>query len=246
MYRRIITIAILLVFFGIVFNREESEPEEADFVAAFADESFVTTYSKSMITVDCGDEYFDDSEKKEFLSSIYEKIGITGDFGFSTTRNEGTTSTSVVEKGQNWSVTLNFITIEKTGGFNVIYLEQQLFVTIEINDSPESTWYYTDLIRTHLEESGMQAEIKFSLCGQVDKLLTEKEKKNIANRFVNNLCGSIVATDISGDTYAVYGHTKQIEEYVVYGSSKINLSLMIEENSEKGTTTVYMATPSIE
>lgn len=238
----VIVLAIMMV---AVYISEEPEEKEVNVAAAFMVEGFTSAYGEFETSVELGNIYYDDGEKNKFLKEIAEVLGINSLGTYECSRSNDITVCGYRVLGEKAKVYLDFYTEEKNSSLNVLQLKQYVKVKIYVSDSVNSILYYKEKLDEYFYSKKLNNTSKISVCGQIDRLLGEKEKKNIASQFIDKLSGNVVSSHIDDDNFAVYGFTKHFNNYIVYGDKKVNLTLIISEDKDKNVTNVYMATPTV-
>ena len=86
-------------------------------------------------------------------------------------------------------------------------------------------------------------DITLRLRGDIEGELSNSEKNDISDHILENVGGSVVTENRGADMYTIYAYADNIDDYVVYGTTKTNINIVISYNDVRGVTEVYMATP---
>jgi len=241
----IMAAVLAIVVYMIDDSGEKYVATHSDVVAAFSGDEFYSTYSTTEITAVYGSTYLGDEEKAELLGEVAKELSITKYCPYESVRNNDIITGQIKAGNEGSEVSIEFISKENDEGNNVIYLEQYIKVRICIENSVESTLYYRDKLIEFFKSMNMKTTSAISVCGEISRILDDKEKEEVGKRFFGELYAGVVSKDIKDRYYAVYGYTDGFDEYVIYGDKKVNLTLIIEEDEDNKVTSVYMATPTI-
>lgn len=246
--KRVICIVIIILFTGVLIISAENKRNAItkDAVEAFNCGDFLTTYSRGKITAIYGNSYLASDEKEKLLNEICIELGIKTQPVFTEYREDNKIISELKTEGEDWNFQIQFITIEKSAGYNVLYLEQYIIANINIDNSIDSVVYYKNRLEDIFMDKNFEVSSELNVCGEIKRILDEETKWKIAEKFIYGYNGKIIAKDIDLQNYAVYGYTSSVDEYILYGNSKVNLTLIIEEDTNNSITSVYMATPSLE
>jgi hypothetical protein len=127
-----------------------------------------------------------------------------------------------------------------------VNLKNLVTVTISFENSLESAFYYKDLLKQTFAAAEVSPDITIQLKGNIKGELSMSEKNVIADKFLESAGGEIVTESRKDDLFTIYAYTDKIEEYVLSGSMKTNLNVVISYDEINDITEVSMATPFLE
>lgn len=249
--KAIIALAIvwLLAFAGLMNTWKEKQEEETDIVTAFASGNYINTNGTVSVYAAYGNKYLSEEDKKELISKIAMSVGIDGDLDIKTERQEkedgsGATSVSSYSCVTNSSATdIRIVTIENKAADNSISLEQYIMMDLSIDNSLDSAVYYEGKLREAFEKMNISADITISLKGCVKGTLSNSKKNEISEDIIEKLGGKLVIGSSSDDVFNVYAYSDSIKDYVVNGTTKSNINIVMTYDSNADVTWIYVATP---
>ena len=240
MRKKLIYICGILWLFAliqlIVNFEEEKEP---DIITAFTNDMYLSTLSTVKATGFCNSDYMSAEDREELAKTVAVRLGINNVYDIYTEDNK-TVLTKYVEGVRT---VINVITVEKHVEENVFKQRQYVTIEMELDNSLESAVYYRDKIEKLFEDMDMGVDINLSLRGDIAGELSNSEKNTIADRILESLGGNVVDENRGADVYTIYAYADNINDYVVFGTTKTNINIAISYNDIKGVTEVYMATP---
>lgn len=244
--KKIIYIGItlwLIAFIQMINSSFHQETEEEQIVSAFASNDFLSTVSTVNASGSYGNEYLSADEREEFLLDIAHELGVNNGLVYDSVTEDGVTTSSLVRTGDNTQVVLKLITTETEISSNVINLQHVVRVTLEFDNSLESAFYYKDLLKKALEQAGVNPDISIYLKGNISGALSMNQKNMIADKLIESADGKILTESRQDDLFTVYAYTEHINDYILSGSMKTNLNVIISYDEINDTTEVCMATP---
>ncbi len=243
MRKKLIYICGILWLFALVqmiMNYEEAKGP--DIITAFTSDMYMSTLSTVKATGYYGSLYMNTGDKEELAKNIAEGLGINDVYDLNT-ENDRTTLTKTVD-GVRTSI--NIVTMENHVEKVILTQKQYVTVEMEFDNSLESAVYYRDKVEKLFEDMDIGADITLSLRGDIEGELSNSEKNAISDHILENVGGEVVTENRGADIFTIYAYTDKIEDYVVYGTTKTNINIVIDYNDVKGMTEVYMATPIME
>ncbi len=230
----------VFAFFQLIINYEEAG---GDIVTAFTNDNYLNTTSYIDAAALYGGMYLDDNEKKEVVSEVARELGINEPYELTIEDTESGTVTKLEKEASSVVTTITLTTVEKQVSAEVISLKQYVMVNMEVLNSLESGVYYREKIEKLFDDKKMSADVYLSLKGSISGTISNSEKNNITNNIINEMGGKIVTESRTNEIFTVYAFSDKIDDYVVYGTTKTNINVVIRYNELKNTTEVYMATP---
>jgi hypothetical protein len=247
--RRIIYIGIalwLIAFLQMIETAFQSTDAEQEMITAFSDNNFLSTVSTITASGSCSNTYFSSEEREEFLLNMAHSLGVSTGLVYDCVTEDGVTTSSLVRTGDNATTVLKLITTEKSVSSHVVNLKNLVTVTISFENSLESAFYYKDLLKQTFADAEISPDITIQLKGNIKGELSMSEKNVIADKFLESAGGEIVTESRKDDLFTIYAYTDRIEEYVLSGSMKTNLNVVISYDEINDVTEVSMATPFLE
>lgn len=240
----------LVAFVALILSWVNEDKKQGDIVTAFATENYLSTNGVVKVYADYGNKYLSEEDKKEIITKLANAIGINGDLEFQTTREgkdgafTGITSFSVYN---NYSSTdIRIVTIENQEDSGVVYLEQYILMEISIDNSVNSAVYYKDKVEKTLNGMKIAADVTLSLKGAVQGTLSNDKKNEICENIIEELDGELVIGGENDSIYTVYAYTESIDEYVLNGTVKSNINVMITYDKGKDVTWIQVGVPIID
>lgn len=240
MRRKLIYICGILWLFALIqliVNYEEAK--EPDIITAFTNDMYLSTLSTVKATGFYGNLYMSVEDKENLAKTVAGGLGIDDVYDISTENNKTTLSKYV----DGVRTSINVITVENHVEKAVLTQKQYVTIEMEFDNSLESAVYYRDKVEKLFEDMDIGADITLSLRGDIEGELSNSEKNSIADHILENVGGDVVTENRGADMYTIYAYTDNINDYVVYGTTKTNINIVIEYNDVRGVTEVYMATP---
>lgn len=240
MRRKLIYICGILWLFALIqliVNYEEAK--EPDIITAFTNDMYLSTLSTIKATGFYGNLYMSVEEKEMLAKTVAEELGINDVYDICTENNK-TTLTKYVDGVRTL---INVVTVENHVEKAILTQKQYVTIEMEFDNSLESAVYYRDKVEKLFKDMDIGADITLSLRGDIEGELSNSEKNTISDRILENVGGQIVTENRGADMYTIYAYTDNIEDYVVYGTTKTNINIVIAYNDVRGVTEVYMATP---
>lgn len=240
MRRKLIYICGILWLFALIqliVNYEETK--EPDIITAFTNDMYLRTLSTVKATGFCGNKYMSVEDREKLAKEVAGGLGINDIYDIYTENNK-TTLTKYVEGVRT---VINVVTVESHVEKTILTQRQYVTVEMEFDNSLESAVYYRDKVEKLFDYMDIGADITLRLRGDIEGELSNSEKNNISDHILENVGGRVVSENRGADMYTIYAYTDSIEDYVVYGTTKTNINIVISYNDAKGVTEVYMATP---
>ncbi|MBQ6815148.1 MAG: YwmB family TATA-box binding protein [Lachnospiraceae bacterium] len=238
----------LVAFIGLISSWKDDNVEK-DIVTAFAPGNYIKTNGTVSVYVNYGNRYLSYDAKKELIINIAKSLGIKGELNIETSRQYEEGDTSAIEIASyvtttDTSVTdIRIVTIENISQDNMVSLEQYITVDVSIENSIESAVYYEQKLRDAFNDLGMSADVTLSLEGSIKGAISNAKKNQICEEIIEGMDGELVIGGSSDDIYTVYAYTEKIEDYVVNGTTKSNINIVISYDEINDETWIYVATP---
>lgn len=239
----------LVAFICLIFTWINDSRERADIATAFATGNYLSTNGVVNVYADYGNKYLSAEEKEAIITRLAKSMGITGDLDFQVKREgeagkyTGTISYSTYNNSS--STDIRIVTIENEAAEGVVYLEQYILMELSIDNSIDSIIYYKEKIENEFEKLNIAADVKLNLKGCVQGPLSNVEKNEICENIIDELKGELVIGGENDDIYTVYAYSKNIKDYVINGSVKSNINIMITYDKEKDLSWISVGTPII-
>lgn len=240
MRKKLIYICGILWLFALIqmiLNYEEAK--EPDIITAFTNDMYLSTLSTVKATGFYGNLYMSAEDKESLAKTVARGLGINDVYDISTQNNKITLSKYV----DGVRTSINVVTVENHVEKAVLTQKQYVTIEMEFDNSLESAVYYRDKVEELFRDMDIGADITLSLRGDIEGELSNSEKNSIADHILENVGGDVVTENRGADMYTIYAYTDNIDDYVVYGTTKTNINIVIEYNDVRGVTEVYMATP---
>ena len=238
-----------IAFVSLVFNWLQDGEKKGDIVTAFAARNYLSTNGVVSVYADYGNKYMSVEEKEEILKKLAIAVGIDEDIEFVSEREErdgGYMATTSYSTYNNYSTTdIRIVTVESEGEAGIIYLEQYILMELSIDNSVESAVYYQDKIKNAFEQMNIDADVTLGLKGCVQGTLSNAKKNAICEDIIKDLNGEMVIGGGDGEVYTIYGYTEDIEDYVLNGTIKSNITVMITYDKASDITWIQVGTPII-
>ena len=223
--------------------------KKGNIVTAFAARDYLSTNGVVSVYANYGNKYMSVEDKEAIIEKLAEAVGIDGDIECVTQREEmddAYKSTTSFSTYNNYSETdIRIVTVESEGEADIIYLEQYILMEISIDNSVESAAYYQNKIESALKKMNIDADISLRLKGCVQGTLSSSKKNSICEGVIKDLNGEMVIGGESDEIYTVYAYTEDIEDYVLNGTIKSNITIMITYNKDTDITWIQVGTPFI-
>lgn len=231
----------LFALFQMVKNYEEEK--EPDIITAFTSDMFLDTVSQVKSTAFYGNVYLEEEDREKVIKEIASKLGIEEPYEITTEETDTGKKTVLEKNASSVTTVISLVTVESQVSKIIMSQKQYITVDMEISNSLESGVYYRDIIESIYEDMDLSADVYLYLKGNINGDISSSEKNSIADHIIESLNGDIVTERRSSDLFNVYAYSENIEDYVVYGSTRTNINIVISYNDITGMTEVYMATP---
>ena len=250
--KAIITLASvwLVAFVCLVYAWINDSKERADIATAFATGNYLSTNGVVNVYADYGNKYLSEEEKEDIITKLADAIGINGELEFQSKRDgesgkyTGTISFSTFNNSS--STDIRIVTMENEATEGVVYLEQYILMELSIDNSIESAIYYKEKIEEEFEKLNIAADVNLNLKGCVQGPLSNAKKNEICENIIEELEGELVIGGENDDIYTVYAYSRNIKEYVINGSVKSNINIMITYDKEKDLSWISVGSPIID
>lgn len=237
----------LVAFVSLVYSWLNDVSNKTDIVTAFATEDYLATNGVVEVYADYGNKYLSEDDKGKIITRLAEAIGIKDGIELQSKREEQDgkyTSTTSFSTSTNYSDTdIRIVTIESENTGDMMYLEQYILMEVSIDDSIESVVYYHDKIENMLEDMKIAADVSLSLKGCVQGTLSNSKKNQICDKLIEDLNGTLVIGGENDSIYTVYAYSDDIEGYVINGSVKSNINIMITYDKNQDISWIQVGTP---
>ena len=246
----ILTSIWLVAFVSLVYSWLNEKTYKADIVTAFATGDYLATNGTVKVYADYGNKYLSEEDKEQMIAQLAKSIGIKEGLVFENNREEQsgktTSTTSFTTSTANSATDIRIITIEREADVDTLYLEQYILMEVSIEDSIESAVYYRDKISKELEDMRIGADVNLNLKGCVRGTLNNSQKNQICEKLIEDLNGTLVIGGENDSIYTVYAYTEDIEEYVINGTIKSNINIMITYDRNQDVSWIQVGTPIID
>lgn len=225
-----------------VFWNTDNGVNNEKVISAFGNNSYrevsadITTYGKY------GTMELTETAKEIILEKAAEKIGINN-YTITSEQQENGKVTTLAQTGENGDVTCKFITFEKSADGKAVEYEQYVYVGITLKNSIDSAFTYEKIARDIMEEMQIDTEVTVNLKGELYGALNEEQKERLAAGMLDKMDAKKQVSRHIDEAYTVYAYDKEIEQYIMVGSDKVNVNICINYDEDKNITTVYLATP---
>ncbi len=248
MKRKIIFIGItlwLIAFIQLLENGVQPKEEMETMTAAFAENDFLTTMSAVTASGTCSPDLTEESDQKDYLYNLAGQLGMKSglSYDYAMSSADSAPVSTLVFTGTNCTAEFNLTSVKHILPDEMTHYKNLINVTITFHNSPESAFYYRDLLKSALEARGVSADLSIELRGTVSGELSMREKNLIADRLIKSAGGEILTENRTDRLFTVFAYTDLIDDYILSGSLKTNLNVAISYNEVQDLTTVYMATP---
>ena len=238
-----------VAFVSLVVSWMREGEKKGDIITAFAESNYLSTNGVVSVYADYGNKYMSVEDKEEMLKKLAMAIGIDGDIEFVSEREEkdgGYIATTSYSTYNNYSTTdMRIVTVESEGEVGIIYLEQYILMEILIDNSVESAAYYQDKVEKAFKEMNIDVDVTLSLKGCVQGTLSTSKKNTICEGIIKDLNGEMVIGGENDEIYTVYAYTEDIDNYVLNGTIKSNITIMITYDNVADVTWIQVGTPII-
>lgn len=225
-----------------VFWNTENITGNQKVISAFGSNSYremsadITTYGKY------GNMELTDTAKEIILERAAEKIGIHG-YSITNTAQENGVVKTLSKSSDNGDVVCKFITFEKSADGKAIEFEQYLYVGITLKNSVDAAFTYEKIAREIMEEMQIDTEVTVNLKGELQGALSDEQKERLASQMLDKMNAKKRVSRHLDEAYTVYAYDKDMENYIMIGSDKVNVNVCISYDENRNITTVYLATP---
>ena len=237
----------LVAFVSLVYSWLNEYNHKMDIVTAFATGDYLSTNGVVEVYADYGNKYLSEEDKEKIITNLAEAMGIRDGLDFQSKREKQDgkyTSTTSFSTSTNYSDTdIRIVTIESEDGEKMMYLEQYILMEISIDDSIESVVYYRDKIEDALSDMKIAADVSLSLKGCVQGTLSNSKKNQICEKLIEDLNGTLVIGGENDSMYTVYAYSDDIEDYVINGTVKSNINIMITYDKNQDISWIQVGTP---
>lgn len=232
-------IAFVQMVDGFFYQKDGEE----HIIAAFSENTFISTQSTITASGAYANGYLTDTEREDILLAIAHNMGISNNFIYDCVTIDGVTTSSLVRTSDNVSTIFKFITAETTLSNNEKVLKNTVTATISFENSLESAFHYKDLLKDSFQQAKISADVSIFLKGKVPGALSMSEKNMIADTLLKETDSKVQTENRDEDLFTIYAYTDKIEEYLMIGSMKTNLNLVITYNENDDCTEITLATP---
>lgn len=233
----------LVAFLQMITSFAMEDASDSLIVEAFASNNFTQTVSTVTASGSYGNIYLSNEDREDFLIHLANDIGIDNGLIYDSVTDKNTTTSTLLRTAENARTVLSLITTEETVNSKEISLRNLVTVEIEFDNSLESAFYYKDILQKAFDKNNISCDITINLMGNMAGELSMSEKNFITDKIIEGAHGEIVTESRDEDLFSVYAYTKEIEDYIMCGSLRTNLNVVITYDEINNTTTIYMATP---
>lgn len=245
-----LTVVWCIAFISMLYTWYNENEKKSDIVTAFATGDYLATNGTVKVYADYGNKYLSEEDKEKIITRLADAIGIKEGLGFQSNReeqNDKYVSTTSFATSTNYSETdIRIVTIESQSEDEVMYLEQYLLMEVSIDDSVESVIYYRDRIEKTLTDMKIAADVSLGLKGCVQGTLSNSKKNQICEEIIDDLNGTLVIGGENDSIYTVYAYSDHIEDYVINGTVKSNINIMITYDKNQDISWIQVGTPILD
>lgn len=232
-----------IAFIQMIETEATKEANGEDIITAFAENNFLSTVSTITASGSYGNTYMTEEERESFLIELAHSLGISTHLVYDCVTEDGVTTSSLARTGDNACTVLKLITTEKKLSSNEINIRNVVTCVITFDNSLESAFYYKDILKKAFEAAEISPDITVRLEGNISGELSMSQKNAIADNLIENVDGEIVTESRKSDLFTIYAYTNKIDDYILSGSMRTNLNLIITYDEMENVTHVSMATP---
>lgn len=225
-----------------VFWNTENIAGNQKVMSAFGSNSYrevsadITAYGKY------GNMELTDTAKEIVLERAAEKIGIHG-YSITDTSQGNSLVKTLSKNSENGDVICKFITFEKSADGKAVESEHYLYVGITLKNSVDAAFTYEKIEREIMEEMQIDTEVTVNLKGELQGMLSDEQKESLAFQMLDKMNAKKRVSRHLDEAYTVYAYDKDIENYIMIGSDKVNVNVCISFDENRNITTVYLSTP---
>ncbi|MBO5458705.1 MAG: YwmB family TATA-box binding protein [Lachnospira sp.] len=225
-----------------VFGDTNTMADDKRVISAFGNNSYrevsadITTYGKY------GNMELTDTAKEIILEKAAEKIGISN-YSITNDLQENKKVTTLKQTGKNGDVLCKFITFEKEADGRAVEYEQYVYVGITLKNSVDAAFTYEKIARDIMKEMQIDTDVTVNLKGELYGELDDEQKETLAAQILDKMNAKKQVSRHIDDAYTVYAYDKEIDNFIMVGSDKVNVNVCINYDENKNVTTVYLATP---
>ena len=225
-----------------VFGDTNTMADDKRVISAFGNNSYrevsadITTYGKY------GNMELTDTAKEIILEKAAEKIGISN-YSIINDLQENKKVTTLKQTGKNGDVLCKFITFEKKADGRAVEYEQYVYVGITLKNSVDAAFTYEKIARDIMKEMQIDTDVTVNLKGELYGELDDEQKETLAAQILDKMNAKKQVSRHIDDAYTVYAYDKEIDNFIMVGSDKVNVNVCINYDENKNVTTVYLATP---
>lgn len=239
----LIWVAVLIqLFVNSSVNREKKLVEQAMSTGV---ENLTESSVKAYGFYD--NEKYSTTTKENMAKRLADKLGITSDYDI-THRQDGANETTVLTKrGKMADTVIKVITLGGADENGSDTFENYIMVQIDLKNGVGSVIYdYKELLVDMYDDLGMDANTNIYMCSQIKGELTDSEKNEQIESFLNELDAKQVQRDSFDNVVCVYGYSPNIDEFVYQGANRVNVNIAFSYDSVDDVTYVHRAIPFVD
>lgn len=196
----------------------------------------ITTYGKY------GSMELTDTAKEIILEKAAEKIGIDH-YSITDALQENGSIKTLSQSSENGDVICKFITFQKSAEGKAVEYEHFFYVGITLNNSVDAAFTYEKIAKEIMQEMQIDTEVTVNLKGELQGALSDEQKEELSSQMLDKMnAKKRVSRHLEG-AYTVYAFDRDMEDYIMIGSDKVNVNICISYDENRNITTVYLATP---
>lgn len=206
--------------------------------------SDVSSYELEM-TATYGTKYLSESDKKELIRYIANKIGLQIDNNI--VINNDKNSEAYYEKtSKNANTLIKLISMEKENDSGKKEITHYLKVNLTLYKDMDSILDYRDLLKgVYNELKTTEIQTTMQLSATYKGKLALNEMNNIADGMIDKLDGEIAYENRKQNSFTIYAYSGLLDEYVISAGTKINIHVAMNYDKNNDVTNVYLGTPVI-
>lgn len=231
-----------LIAAGNVLWRSSNTKGQDKIITAFSNNMYAGMTSGISSYGKYGTVELTDNAKVIILNKIAEEIGINK-YTITNSVEEGNNVMTLSQNSVNGDVICKFITVTQQAAGENVNSDQYLYIGITLKNNVNSAFAYEKIVKKIMSEMEIDTIVTVNLKGEIHGKLSKETKDAITSQMLSNMNAKVQAENKSDDVYTIYAYDKNIDKYILIGSSKVNINISMSYNEATNMTELYFSTP---
>lgn len=193
-----------------------------------------------------GNEVLSNENRLKIVKKMASKLGIISGYDISMEEDNDRNVVTLKKKGSEGDTCIRLVSSMKADKDNQ---EINNYITMEVllkaSNSDKAYMLKQDVSKIY-KSLGMKANANIYICSQRKGTLSEVEIGNEVSNFMKDMNAKEIERVDLDNTICVYGYSRDIDEYVYQGDSKVNVNIAISYDENEDVSYIHRAVPFID